>query len=203
MHQIESDVFTRQTHAVTNFEHTLPTPQSDLAQQLTKDPYNFGFLNLDSGVSERQLENLLINHLKQFLLELGKGFAFVGQQHHLEVDGNDYYLDLLFYHLHLGCYVVIDLKVEKFKPEFAGKMSFYLTAVDELLPNRASQPAIGLILCKDRSKTIVEYTLRDAKEPMGVATYTTVPPKYRGELPTKKQLAGLLKRSVGEEAKRE
>ncbi len=115
----------------------------------------------------------------------------------------NYYLDLLFYHLHLGCYVVIDLKIEEFKPEFAGKMSFYLTAVDELLLNRASQPAIGLILCKDRSKTIVEYTLRDAKKPMGVATYTTVPPKYRGELPTKKQLAGLLKRSIGEETKRE
>ena len=117
----------------------------------------------------------------------------MGQQHHLEVDGNDYYLDLLFYHLHLGCYVVIELKVEEFKPEFAGKMSFYLTAVDELLPNRAGQPAIGLILCKDRSKTIVEYTLRDANKPMGVATYTTVPPKYRGALPTKKQLADLLR----------
>lgn len=126
----------------------------------------------------------------------------MGQQYHLEVDGNDYYLDLLFYHLHLGCYVVIDLKVESFKPEFAGKMSFYLTAVDELLPNCARQSAIGLILCKDRSKTIVEYTLRDAKKPMGVSTYTTVPPKYRDELPTKKQLASLLKRPVEEETKK-
>jgi len=195
VYQIESDAFARQARAITNFKRTLPDPQSDLAQQLTKDPYNFGFLPLGSSASERQLENSLINHLKQFLLELGKGFAFVGQQYHLEVDGNDYYLDLLFYHLNLGCYVVIELKVEEFKPEFAGKMSFYLTAVDELLPNRTGQPAIGLILCKDRSKTIVEYTLRDANKPMGVATYATVPPKYRGELPTKKQLAGLLKRS--------
>lgn len=193
VHQIESDAFARQAGAITNFKRALPAPESDLAQQLTKDPYNFDFLNLGPAVSERQLENSLIDNLKQFLLELGKGFAFVGQQYHLEVDGHDYYLDLLFYHLHLGCYVVIELKVEEFKPEFAGKMSFYLTAVDELLPNRAGQPAIGLILCKDRSKAIVEYTLRDAKKPMGVATYTTVPPKYRGELPTKKQLVGLLK----------
>ena len=193
VHQIESDAFARQARAITNFKRVLPAPQSDLAQQMTKDPYNFDFLTLGPAVTERQLENSLIDHLRQFLLELGKGFAFVGQQYHLEVDGNDYYLDLLFYHLHLGCYVVIELKVEEFKPEFAGKMSFYLTAVDELLPNRAGHPAIGLILCKDRSKTIVEYTLRDASKPMGVATYTTVPPKYRGELPTKKQLVGLLK----------
>lgn len=155
---------------------------------------------MGSSASERQLENSLINHLKQFLLELGKGFAFVGQQHHLEVDGKDYYLDLLFYHLHLGCYVVIELKVEEFKPEFAGKMSFYLTAVDELLPNPTGQPAIGLIVCKDRSKTIIGYTLRDANKPMGVSTYTTVPPKYRGELPTQNQLAGLLKRSAEKDA---
>lgn len=201
VHQIESDAFARQARAITNFKRTLPAPQSDLAQQLTKDPYNFDFLGLGSDITERQLENSLIYHLKQFLLELGKGFAFVGQQHHLEVDGNDYYLDLLFYHLHLGCYVVIELKVEEFKPEFAGKMSFYLTAVDELLPNRATQPAIGLILCKDRSKTIVEYTLRDSNKPMGVATYTTVPPKYRGELPTKKQLVDLLKLLAKKERK--
>ena len=196
VHQIESDAFARQARAITNFKRVLPDPQSDLAQQLTKDPYNFDFLNLRAAISERQLENSLINHLRQFLLELGKGFAFVGQQYHMEVDGKDYYLDLLFYHLHLGCYMVIDLKVEEFKPEFAGKMSFYLTAVDKLLPNRADQSAIGLILCKDRSRTIVEYTLRDANKPMGVATYTTVPPKLRGELPTKKQLVGLLKMSM-------
>lgn len=154
---------------------------------------------MGSAANERQLETSLINHLKQFLLELGKGFAFVGQQYHLEVDGNDYYIDLLFYQVHLGCYVVIELKVEDFKPEFAGKMSFYLTAVDELLPNRTGQPAIGLILCRERNRTIVEYTLRDTSKPMGVATYTTVPPQYRGKLPTKTQLASLLKRSAAKD----
>lgn len=192
VHQIEHDAYARQGGAITNFKRTLPSPQSDLAQQLTKEPYYFDFLDLGSSVSERELENSLIEHLKRFLLELGKGFAFVGQQYHLEVDGKDYYLDLLFYHLHLGCYVIVELKVEEFKPEFAGKMSFYLSAVEELLPNRAGQPAIGLILCKDRSRTIVEYTLRDASKPIGVASYTTVPPKYRGKLPTKKELVGFL-----------
>lgn len=196
IHQIESDAHARQGKAITSFQAALPSPQSDLAQQITKDPYNFEFLGLASEVSERELEQGLIDHLKTFLIELGKGFAFVGQQYRLEVGGQDFYLDLLFYHLHLGCYVIIDLKVEDFKPEFVGKMSFYLTAVDESLPNPADHPAIGLILCKQRNKTIVEYTLRDTSKPVGVATYSMVPLKMRDELPTAEELQDLLSDSA-------
>jgi predicted nuclease of restriction endonuclease-like (RecB) superfamily len=157
VHQIESDLYTRQGRALTNFQATMPSPQSDLAQQVVKDPYNFEFLGLGQDISERQLEKALIDRLKDFLLELGKGFAFVGQQHHLDVGGEDYYLDLLFYHLHLRCYVVIDLKVVPFKPEFAGKMDFYLSAVDEQMRHADDQPSIGLILCKERNRLLVEY----------------------------------------------
>ena len=197
VHQIESDAFARQGKALTNFQTTLPAPQSDLAQNLLKDPYTFDFLALGPDITERQLERSLISHLKDFLIELGTGFAFVGEQHHLEVAGQDYYLDLLFYHLHLGCYVVIDLKIEKFKPEFAGRMSFYLSAVDEQLPNLAGRPAIGLILCKERNRLIVEYTLRDMSRPMGVATYKTLPAKLKGELPTAKQIRGAMEDKAG------
>lgn len=192
VHQIESDLYGRQGKALTNFKATLPAPQSELAQQLVKDPYNFEFLGLGPELAERQLELGLIARLKDFLVELGKGFAFVGQQYHLEVGGEDFYLDLLFYHLHLRCYVVIDLKVEPFKPEFAGKMNFYLAAVDDLLRHPADRPTIGLILCKDRNRVVVEYALRDTKKPMGVTTYRTLPRQLHGELPTTKQIVSEL-----------
>ncbi|MEM7560250.1 MAG: PDDEXK nuclease domain-containing protein [Planctomycetota bacterium] len=195
IHQIESDAYARQGQAITSFETALPKPQSDLAQQIIKDPYNFDFLGLSAEVSERELEKGLIDHLRTFLIELGKGFAFVGQQYHLEVAEQDYYLDLLFYHVPLGCYFVIDLKVEDFKPEYAGKMNFYLTAVDESLPNPTERPAIGLILCRQRNKTIVEYTLRDATKPIGVATYSMVPPNLANELPTAEELQSVLSRA--------
>lgn len=188
VHQIESDLYSRQGKALTNFQVTLPSPQSDLAQQLVKDPYNFDFLRLGPDVSERQLEKALIDRLKDFLIELGKGFAFVGQQYHLEIGGEDYYLDLLFYHLRLRCYVVIDLKVVPFKPEFAGKMNFYLSAVDDLIRHPDDQPSIGLILCKERNRLVVEYALRDSTKPMGVATYRVLPRKLKGELPTARQI---------------
>ena len=135
-----------------------------------------------------QLEAALIDRLKDFLIELGKGFAFVGQQYHLDVGGEDYYLDLLFYHLHLRCYVVIDLKVVPFRPEFAGKMNFYLSAVDDQLRHPDDQPSIGLILCKERNRLVVEYALRDTTKPMGVATYRVLPRKLKGELPTARQI---------------
>ena len=188
VHQVESDLYSRQGSALTNFQITLPAPQSDLAQQLVKDPYNFEFLGLGPDISERQLEAALIDRLKDFLIELGKGFAFVGQQHHLNVGGEDYYLDLLFYHLHLRCYVVIDLKVVPFKPEFAGKMNFYLSAVDNQMCHPDDQPSIGLILCKERNRLVVEYALRDTTKPMGVATYRVLPRKLKGELPTARQI---------------
>jgi predicted nuclease of restriction endonuclease-like (RecB) superfamily len=133
VHQIESQLYHRQGKAITNFEQTLPPVQSDLAQQILKDPYKFDFLSLGEEAQERDLEKALLKHIRDFLLELGVGFAFVGSQYHLEVGGEDFYLDLLFYHLHLRCFVVIDLKVGQFKPEFSGKMNFYVSAVDDLL----------------------------------------------------------------------
>jgi len=170
----------RQGKALTNFEQALPAPQSDLARELVKDPYNFDFLGLTNDISERKLERSLIDHLREFLLELGKGFAFMGSQYHLEVGGQDYYLDLLFYNTILRAYVVIDLKVEAFKPEFAGKMNFYLNAVDDLLRHADDQPPIGLILCKERNHVTVEFSLRGMDQPMGVSAYQLLPrgPRY-------------------------
>jgi predicted nuclease of restriction endonuclease-like (RecB) superfamily len=191
VHQIESDLFRRQGKAVTNFQATLPPPQSDLAQQVLKDPYNFDFLTLTADAHERELERGLLAHLRKFLLELGAGFAFVGEQHRLEVAGEDFYLDLLFYHLHLRCFVVIDLKMEPFKPEFAGKMNFYLSAVDDLRRHKDDQPSIGLILCKERNRLVVEYALRDTRKPIGVSAYRIterLPRRLKGNLPTVEQL---------------
>jgi predicted nuclease of restriction endonuclease-like (RecB) superfamily len=191
VHQIESDLFKRQGKAVTNFEATLPPPQSDLAQQVLKDPYNFDFLTLAADARERELEQGLLAHIRKFLLELGAGFAFVGEQHHLEVGGEDFYIDLLFYHLRLRCFVVIDLKMEPFKPEFAGKMNFYLSAVDGLLRHKDDQPSIGLILCKEKNRLVVEYALRDTHKPIGVSAYRItqrLPQRLKGSLPTVEQL---------------
>ena len=195
VHQIESKLFDRQGRALTNFDRTLPPLQSDLAQQLIKDPYNFDFLAFGPDLLERDLERSLIKHVRDFMLELGKGFAFVGSQYHLEIGGQHFYIDLLFYHLRLRCYIVIDLKIEDFKPEFAGKMNFYLSAVDDLLRRSEDQPSLGLILCKERNKLIVEYTLRDVSKPMGVAEYRltqALPKKLRSELPTTEDLAAEL-----------
>ncbi|WP_457585298.1 PDDEXK nuclease domain-containing protein [Ensifer canadensis] len=192
MHQIESGLYQRQGKALTNFGRTLPAPQSDLAQELIKDPYSFDFLALGPAMSERELEQGLIAHLRSLILELGKGFAFVGSQHHLEVGGQDYYLDLLFYHLRLRCFVVVELKIEEFKPEFAGKMNFYLSAVDDQLRHESDAPSIGIILCKGKNEVIVEYALRDSAKPMGVAEYrlsTALPQPLQTELPTEAELA--------------
>lgn len=192
VHQIESGAIQRQGKALTNFDRTLPAPQSDLAQQLLKDPYDFDFLALGSEWRERDLERGLIEHLQRFLVELGKGFAFVGNQYHLEIGGKDYYLDLLFYHLRLRCFIVIDLKVEEFRPEFAGKMNFYLSAVDDLVRHPDDAPSIGMILCKDKNAVTVEYALRDTQKPMGVADYrlTPTPPEaLLEELPSPEDVA--------------
>lgn len=191
VHQIESGLYRRQGKADTNFSRTLPNSQSELAQQLLKDPYNFDFISLGKEAQERELEKALIEHIRDFLLELGIGFAFVGSQYHLEVEGEDFYIDLLFYHLHLRCFVVIDLKVEAFKPEFSGKMSFYVSAVDDLLRHRDDMPTIGIILCKNKKQKIVEYALRDMNKPIGVSTYQlreALPEQLQGSLPTIEQL---------------
>jgi predicted nuclease of restriction endonuclease-like (RecB) superfamily len=199
VHQIESGLHERQGKAVTNFDRTLPPLQSDLARQALKDPYVFDFLSLAEDAAERELEQGLLTHIRTFLLELGTGFAFVGQQHHLEVGGDDFYIDLLFYHLRLRCYVAIDLKVEPFKPEFAGKMNFYLSAVDDLFRHPDDKPSIGLILCKDRNRIVVEYALRDTRRPVGVAAYrltTSLPKDLKGSLPSIEELEAELSRET-------
>ena len=191
VHQIESALHERQGKAVTNFDRALPSPQSDLAQQITKDPYKFDFLMLGTDSQERDLERGLLEHLRQFLLELGVGFAFVGSQYRLQVGSEEFVLDLLFYHLKLRAYVVIDLKMQAFRPEFSGKMNFYLTAVNDLLRHQDDQPSIGLILCKTRDRVVAEYSLRDVSKPIGVSEYqlaAALPEKLKGTLPTIEEL---------------
>lgn len=191
VYQIESQLYQRQGEAITNFDRALPQPQSDLAQQLIKDPYHFDFLNLGVAAQERDLESALVTHIREFLLELGVGFAFVGSQYHLNVGGEDFYIDLLFYHLRLRCYVVIDLKMAEFKPEYSGKMSFYVSAVDDLLRHPDDQPTIGIILCKSKNKVVAEYALRDVHKPIGVSTHylgERLPEPLQGSLPTIEQL---------------
>jgi predicted nuclease of restriction endonuclease-like (RecB) superfamily len=185
--QIDGGLHRRQGKAITNFQSTLPSPQSDLAQQLLKDPYNFDFLTLSAEAQEREVERGLLSHLRSFLLELGIGFSFVGSQYPLEVAGEDYKLDLLFYHLRLRCFVVIDIKAGPFKPEYTGKMNFYLSAVDDLLKHPADAPSIGLILCRSKKELVVEYALRNTVTPMGVAEFRhleVLPEQLRGNLPT-------------------
>ena len=166
--QIAGKLYERQGKAQTNFERTLPKPQSDLANDLLKDPYNFDFLTIGLEAHERDLESNLLLHVKKFMLELGLGFAFVGSQYQIEVGGQDFFIDLLFYHLKLRCFVVIDLKTVEFKPEYAGKMNFYLSATDDLLRHETDNPSIGLILCRTKNKIVVEYALRDTAKPIGV-----------------------------------
>jgi len=187
--QIESDLYRRQGKAISNFAATLPAPQSDLAQQALKDPYLFDFLTLREEAVERDLENGLVDHIQKFLLELGAGFAFVGRRVNLVVGDDDFYLDLLFYHLKLRSFVVIDLKMKAFTPEDAGKMNFYLSAVDSLMRHPDDAPTIGLILCKTHNRLIAEYALRDIAKPLGVAEWETkmvqaLPPSLKGSLPT-------------------
>ena len=187
VHQIEARRRHRQGKAVTNFDRTLPSPESDLAQDITKDPYNFDFLTLGDDAHERDLERGLLDHLQQFLLELGVGFAFVGRQYRLTVGNEDFFIDLLFYHLKLRAYVVVDLKMSAFEPEFAGKMNFYLSAVNDLLRHPDDQPSIGIILCKTRERFIAEYALRDINKPIGISEYClaeSLPEKLKGSLPS-------------------
>ncbi len=195
-HQIETQLHTRQGKAINNFERALPSPQSELAQQLFNDPMNLEFLTLHDAALERELEQGLLAHLKAFMLELGVGFAFVGSQYHLEVEGDDFYLDLLFYHLRLRCFVILDLKTTNFKPEHAGKMNFYLNAVDQLLRHEHDQPSIGLILCKTKKQTIVEWSVRDSSKALAVAEYRSLPANLANNLPSVAQLEAVLNETV-------
>ncbi|MCG5052503.1 MAG: PDDEXK nuclease domain-containing protein [Myxococcales bacterium] len=184
---IKSQAHTRQGAAITNFAQCLPPPQSDLAQQTLKDPYIFDFLTLTAPFRERELEAHLLTHLQRFLIELGVGFAFVGRQYRLTLDGDDFYLDLLFYHLKLRCFVVVDLKVGPFQAEHAGKMNLYLNLVDERLRHPDDQPSIGLILCQDKKQLLAEYALRGLDKPIGVSEYEltrALPKELESALPT-------------------
>ena len=195
--QIETRLMERSGTAVTNFEFTLPKPESDLARESLKDPYRFDFLGLGEEAQEREIEKALVKHVTDFLLELGAGFAFVGRQVLLDVGGEEFFIDLLFYHLKLRCYVVIELKAGKFKPEHLGQLSFYLTAVDAQMKHPQDGPTIGLLLCKSKNKVVAEYALRDKAQPLGVAEYQLVeslPPELQTSLPSiaqiERELAG-------------
>ena len=191
--QIESKLFQRQGNATTNFHKTLAFPQSDLVHQTLKDPYTFDFLTIGDDALERELEQGLVDHIQQFLVELGTGFAFIGRQFPIHVEDTDYFLDLLFYHYKLRCFCVIELKTSEFKPEYAGKMNFYLAAVDEQLKHKDDKPTIGMILCKGKKKITVEYALRMSQAPIGVSSYETqllenLPENLKGSLPSIKEL---------------
>ena len=191
--QIERQLYKRQGKAVTNFEATLPPAHSDMAAQVFKDPYLFDFLGTADPRREREVEQALIDHIQRFLLELGTGFAFVGRQVHLEFASADYYIDLLFYHLKLRCFVVVELKAVPFDPAFVGKLNMYLSAVDDLLRHPDDRPTIGLLLCKGKDRIVVEYALRDLHKPIGVADWETklvksLPKEFKGSLPTVEEI---------------
>ncbi|HLF06490.1 MAG TPA: PDDEXK nuclease domain-containing protein [Thermoplasmata archaeon] len=198
-HQIETDLYRRQAAATKdcNFARVLPRPQSDLAQELLKDPYQFDFLGLGTKIRERDLERALIDHLREFLIELGVGFAYVGSQYRLEVARKEYFIDLVFYHLRLRSLVAIDLKMEESRPGDAGQMSFYLSALDDLVKSPEDRPSIGIILCKSKDRTTVEYSLRDTSKPIGVSAYrltNALPRELQESLPTLEQLERELER---------
>lgn len=188
LHQIETNLYIRQVIAekTTNFERLLPLPQSELAMETLKDPYVFDFITLKESMKEADLEQELIGKITHFLLELGAGFAFIGNQYHLSVGDEDFYIDLLFYNTKLRCYFVIELKTGKFKPEYAGKLNFYLSAVDAMLKTEHDGPSIGIILCKEKNKLVAEYALRDMTKPIGVSEYklfSTLPEDLRSIVP--------------------
>lgn len=189
VHQIESGLYKRQVSAekVSNFEHRLPSPQSELAVQTMKDPYVFDFIPFREDMLERNIEQALVRDITKLLLELGTGFAFVGNQYHLNVGGDDFYIDLLFYNLNLRCYVVIELKTGNFKPEYAGQLNFYLSAVDGILKKEHDNPSIGLLLCKSKNNLVAEYSLKDISKPIGVSEYkvtSNLPDDLEDQLPS-------------------
>ena len=197
---IERRLLEREGQAVNNFALQLPRPGSDLAREALKDPYLFDFLDVGKEAGERALEDALVRHVTQFLLELGAGFAYVGRQVPLEVGGDDFFLDLLFYHLKLRCYVVVELKATAFKPEHAGQLSFYLTAVDAQIKHESDAPTIGLLLCKSKNKVVAEYALRDINKPMGVAEYQlleALPADLQTSLPSIEDIEKALQQGDG------
>ena len=190
-HQIDGGLYGRQGKAVTNFQLKLPVPQSDLAEQTLKNPYNFDFLTLREEYDEKELEDALVNQITQFLLELGTGFSYLGRQVHIQVGESDFYMDLLFYHVRLHCYVVVELKTEKFKPEFAGKLNFYVTAVNKQMKSAQDNPTIGILICKDKDDVVAEYALDDISQPIGIAEYEltkVLREEFKSSLPTVEEI---------------
>ena len=197
--QIKKNLYQNTGKALNNFDSTLPSYQSKLVTQTLKDPYNFDFLGLYDDALEKAIEDELTRHITEFLLELGKGFAFLGRQYRIEISETDYYLDMLFYHVELRCYVVIELKSGKFKPEFAGKLNFYLSAVDSQIKKPEDNTTIGILLCKSKDKIEVEYALRDINKPMGISEYRltdAIPEDFKAKLPTIEELESELENNV-------
>ena len=199
-HQIDTNLYERQIgqKKVTNFETKLPSPQSELAVQTIKDPYIFDIIDLRNDSLEKEFENALIANITKVLLEFGKGFAYVGHQYHLEIAGEDFYIDLLFYNIKLKCYVVIELKNDEFKPEYAGKLSFHLTAIDEEVKEKNDNPTIGLLLCKHKNNIIAEYTIRDMNKSMGISEYRIkdyLPDNFKNKLPSIEELISSVEKS--------
>ncbi len=191
--QIDTKLHQREGNAVTNFKHALPPATSDMAQQVIKDPYIFDFIGNDAHLRELELEKQLLTHIQKFLLELGQGFAFVGRQVHLELGGSDFYLDLLFYHLKLRCYVVVELKTGKFDPGYIGKLNMYINVVNDVMRHPDDKKTIGLLLVKSKNKTVVEYSLSGFKNPIGVSNWQneiirTLPEEFKSSLPTIEQI---------------
>lgn len=189
IHQIENSLYERQVLAnkVSNYESLLPSAQSELAVQTMKDPYIFDFISFKEDILERDIEKALVKNVTKLLLELGTGFAFVGNQYHLSVGGDDFYVDLLFYNINLKCYVVVELKTGDFKPEYAGQLNFYLSAVDEILKKDEDNPSIGLLLCKSKNNIVAEYALRDMSKPIGISEYKltgSLPGNLKSQLPS-------------------
>ncbi|TAF63530.1 MAG: DUF1016 domain-containing protein [Cytophagales bacterium] len=194
-HQIDMQIHTQLGTLPNNFESYLPQPQSELVQQLFKDEYIFNFIAQDEKRKEKDFEKEIIQNITDFLLALGKGFSYIGKQYHLEIGGQDFYIDLLFYHFKLKCFIVIELKIDDFKPEYIGKLNFYLSAVDDLLKQDNDQASIGLLLCRNKNNTVVEYALRDVSKPMGVASYKLtkqIPENLKSNLPSEQELKALL-----------
>ncbi len=196
---IDSDLYSRQGKAITNFKTTMPKAQSDLANEMLKDPYHFDFLTMQEDADEREIEDGLVTHMQKLLTELGIGFAFIGRQYKIEVDGDEFFLDLLFYHYKLRRFIVVELKNTPFKPEYAGKMAFYLAAVNATLKHPDDEPAIGMILCRSGKRLMIEYSLSDTKKSIGVATYKTklaesLPKAFKDSLPSVEQIEAELKK---------
>lgn len=194
-YQIETNLYNRQGKAISNFETTLPTPQSDLANELFKDPYHFNFLELSEKVKEIDLEKALVAHISQFLLELGKGFAYMGRQYRFKIGNKEYRSDLVFYHTKLKCYIIIELKVTEFEPEFIGKLNYYISAFNKLIKDDNDQQTIGILLCKNKDSYEVEFALKDVNKPISVSSYqyTELMDDIKEALPSKEELQNELR----------